>query len=322
MSSIRLNVSRTSRLQKRNFSVETFEDRSLLSVSSFLPPAVQFEVDPSWYEPTSLIVRLADEGASTSLALRHDDLALPSRAFDPTVGLVDDLFKVDLPAGIELTDALASYRSNPNVLYAEPNYRIRITQLPNDPLVSDMWSLENTGQTGGIPDADVDASNAWDVTTGSGDTVVAVIDTGVDYNHPDLAGNIWMNTDEDPNDGIDNDGNGFVDDYHGYDFINNDPDPMDDQGHGTHVAGTIGAVGDNGIGMAGLNWNVQLMALKFLGADGSGTTEDAIRSLDYARENGADIINASWGGDPYSQALFDRDRCHSCRRASFRRSSR
>ena len=179
------------------------------------------------------------------------------------------------------------------------------TSIPNDVQFGDMWPLDNTGQTGGAADADIDAPAAWEVTHGSSSMVVAVIDTGVDYAHPDLAGNMWVNVDEVAGDGIDNDGNGFVDDVHGYDFINGDGDPMDDQGHGTHVAGTIGAVGNNGLGVTGINWDVQIMALKFLGADGSGSGSDAIEAIRYAVDNGAVISNNSWGGDPYSQAMHD-----------------
>ena len=158
-----------------------------------------------------------------------------------------------------------------------------------------MWNLENIGQTGGKADADIDASGAWDVHTGSGTFVVAVIDTGVNYLHPDLAENIWVNPNETPGDHVDNDGNGYVDDVYGYDFANRDGDPMDDNGHGTHVAGTIGAVGDNGLGVTGINWNVQIMALKFLGADGSGTSADAIEALNYAVTQGAQLSSNSWG---------------------------
>ena len=125
---------------------------------------------------------------------------------------------------------------------------------PNDPSFGQTWGLNNTGQTSGqagVADADIDAPEAWDLTTGSRSIVVGVIDTGVDYTHPDLAANIWTNPGEIAGNGIDDDGNGFVDDVHGYDFANNDGDPMDDNGHGTHVAGTIAAVGNNGIGVAG-----------------------------------------------------------------------
>ena len=189
-----------------------------------------------------------------------------------------------------------------SVLYAEPNYRVHTTQLPNDPRYSELWGLENLGQTGGALDVDIDAPEAWDVTTGD-HTLVAVIDTGVDYTHEDLAGNMWVNAGEVPGDGIDNDGNGFVDDVHGYDFVNNDGDPMDDQGHGTHVAGTIGAVGNNGVGIVGVNWNAQILAVKFLDASGSGTNADAVRAINYATQMGARISNNSWGGnEPFSQA--------------------
>lgn len=161
----------------------------------------------------------------------------------------------------------------------------------------------------GTADADIDATEAWEVTTGDPGVVVAVIDTGIDYSHPDLAANIWLNPGETcagcRTDRVDNDGNGFVDDVRGWDFANGDADPFDDHGHGTHVAGTIGASGNNGIGVAGVNWAVRLMPLKFLGADGSGTSADAIRALLYAVDEGAVVSNNSYGGDGFSQAFAD-----------------
>jgi subtilisin family serine protease/fibronectin type 3 domain-containing protein len=215
------------------------------------------------------------------------------------------LEKVELAPGVALQSMLGLYQKDPSVLYAEPNYRVRIAVTPDDARFDEQWALHNEGQTNGLDDADIDAPEAWEVSTGTGSTIVAVIDTGVDYLHPDLAPNMWTNVDEIPGDGIDNDNNGYIDDVHGYDFYNGDPDPRDDHDHGTHVAGTIGAEGDDGIGIAGVNWNVQIMALKFLGADGSGTTDDAIEAIRYAVDNGAHISNNSWGGDPYSQAMFD-----------------
>src|SRR5262249_31070114 len=152
------------------------------------------------------------------------------------------------------------YRANPNVLYAEPDYRLSIDRMPNDPAFGDLWGLNNTGQTGGTPDADIDAPEAWDQTTGSASTLVAVLDTGIDYTHPDLAANIWTNPGEIPGNGKDDDGNGFIDDVHGYNFVANNGNPMDDNNHGTHVSGTIGAVGNNGVGVTGINWNVRMMA--------------------------------------------------------------
>jgi hypothetical protein len=208
---------------------------------------------------------------------------------------------------------IAALERDPRVRYAEPNVRFHADELPNDPSFTELWGLDNSGQAvnglSGRADSDIDAPEAWAITTGSPDVTVGVIDTGVDYSHPDLAANIWINSGENcagcRNDRIDNDGNGFVDDWHGWDFINNDNDPYDDHGHGTHVAGTIGAIGDNGRGVAGVNWNVELMPLKFIGANGSGDASDAVRAVLYASAMGAQVTNNSWGGDGYSQALAD-----------------
>ena len=223
-----------------------------------------------------------------------------------------DAMLVSVPAHAR-RGVMRALERDPRVRYAEPNVRFHIDQSPNDPSFARLWGLDNSGQVvngvPGTPDADIDAPEAWAVTTGDASVTVGVIDTGVDYTHPDLAANIWTNPGEGcagcGNDGIDNDGNGYVDDLHGWDFLNGDNDPFDDNGHGTHVAGTIGAVGDNGVGVAGVNWTVRLMPLKFLGADGSGDAADAIRAVLYADAMGADVTNNSWGGGEYSQALAD-----------------
>ena len=165
--------------------------------------------------------------------------------------------------------------------------------------------MHNTGQNGGTPDADIDAPEAWDIGTGSTDVVVAVIDTGVDYTHPDLAANMWVNPGEIPDNGIDDDGNGYDDDVYGYDFCNYDGDPFDDHYHGTHCAGTIGAIGNNSEGVAGVNWRVKIMALKFLDATGSGWTDDAINCVEYSIQMGAKLSSNSWGGGGFDQALKD-----------------
>ena len=194
---------------------------------------------------------------------------------------------------------------NPRVESVEYDYAVAPALLPNDPRLGELWGLHNTGQTGGTVDADIDAPEIWDLQTGNTSVVVAVIDTGVDYNHPDLAANMWTNPGEIPGNGIDDDGNGYVDDVYGYDFSGRDADPFDDHGHGTHVAGTIAAVGDNGVGVVGVNWRARVMAVKFLGSGGSGYVSDAITSVLYATDMGAKVLNNSWGGGGFSQALED-----------------
>jgi len=188
------------------------------------------------------------------------------------------------------------------VQYVEPNYILHSSRIPNDHLFGQQWALRNTGQFGGKAGADIHATDAWDLTTGANVTV-AVVDTGVDYTHGDLAPNMWTNPADPPN-GVDDDHNGFVDDTHGADFVNDDSNPMDDAGHGSHVAGIIGAKGNNGTGVSGVDWDVKLMALKFLDKDGNGNTADAANAIDYAVSHGARVINASWGGPAFSQALY------------------
>ncbi|MFC5051170.1 choice-of-anchor D domain-containing protein [Rubritalea spongiae] len=173
---------------------------------------------------------------------------------------------------------------------------------PNDTSYSSLWGLNNTGQTGGSADADIDAPEAWDITTGSSNVTVAVIDTGVDLDHLDLADNIWTNPNEIAGNGIDDDNNGFIDDVHGWDFRNDDSNPDDDDDHGTHCSGTIGAVGNNGSGVAGVAWDVSIVPIKFLGPSG-GTTSDAIDSVNYATSLGVDLTSNSWGGGGYSSLL-------------------
>ena len=213
--------------------------------------------------------------------------------------------RILLSDAMDLQKTLASYRSNADVEYAEPNYIVRKAVIPNDPGFIQEWGLSNTGQTGGSIDADIDAPEAWDITTGSNDMLIAVIDTGVAYGHPDLAANVWRNTKEIPDNGIDDDGNGYVDDVYGWDFIDNDGYPEDLDSHGTHVAGIIASRGNNGMGGSGVMWTAGIMALRFLGVSGSGDVANAASAIIYAADNGARIINASWGGYDYSTTLYN-----------------
>ena len=194
--------------------------------------------------------------------------------------------------------------------YIEPNYIVSIDRNANDPDFSELWGLDNQGANGGTPDVDVDGPEAWDLSTGSDEIVVGVVDTGLNYEHSDLAANIWTNPGEIPGNGIDDDGNGVVDDVHGFSSLAGSGDPMDDNGHGSHVAGTIGASGNNGAGVAGVNWKVKLMGLKFLSSSGFGTVQGAIDAIEYAinmKRRGVNlrVLNNSWGGGDFSQALSD-----------------
>lgn len=172
--------------------------------------------------------------------------------------------------------------------------------LPNDPRFAEQWGLANTGQHGGAPAIDISAPAAWDVTTGSRDVVVAVIDSGADLTHPDLVGNLWRNPGETPGNGIDDDGNGFIDDVHGWDFIDHDAVPQDGYGHGTHVAGIIGAVGNDLQGVTGVAWEVSLMILRVQDDRGAGSTSAVLSALEYVtmmrRDHGINVVavNASW----------------------------
>lgn len=271
--------------------------------------------------PGCLIVKYNTDMLS-SLSLDEAQASLNAQVGASTI---DDFSSLGIPgltvvdvADQDLGKAIAAYEQSPYVVYAEPDYLLQIPDLqvtefsspsqaattPNDPGYSLLWGMHNTGQTGGTVDVDIDAPEAWGITTGSSSMVIAVVDTGVDYTHPDLAANIWTNA-ADPVNGVDDDGNGFIDDYRGWDFYNDDNDPMDDRGHGTHCAGTIAAVGNNGVGVVGVNWQAKIMPLKFLGSDGLGSSSNAIKAVLYANKMGAKIISNSWGGSEFSQALKD-----------------
>ena len=207
---------------------------------------------------------------------------------------IQGVHRVKLPAGMAVHDALDLFRQNPQVEFAEPNYYRHIRATPNDTNYSSLWGLPKINAPGG-----------WDVSTDCGSAVVAVIDTGVDYTHPDLAANIWTNTDEIAANGIDDDANGKIDDTRGWDFVYDDNNPMDGNGHGTHVAGIIGAVGNNARGVTGICWNAKIMILRAFDASGSATVADTIEAMDYALQNGAKVINASYSDTQFSQTEYD-----------------
>jgi subtilisin family serine protease len=204
---------------------------------------------------------------------------------------------------------ISALKSHPWVEIAEPNFIYHINKLPNDPMMDKLWGMQNLGQldsskTAGVAGVDVNAEKAWDLTTGSRDVLVAVIDTGINYNHPDLKDNAWVNEAEANGlAGVDDDKNGVIDDIHGYNAIDDSGDPMDDHGHGSHCSGTIGASGNDGKGIVGVAWNVRIMGAKFLDRNGSGTLEAAIKAIDYATKMGARIMSNSWGGGGRSETL-------------------
>ncbi len=246
---------------------------------------------------------------------------------------VQNLVSIDDLDNLDATQVAKMYGSMTDLVeYAEPNYVINLEQeidevkdssdviaddislfddkasAPNDPMFNEQWALNNEGQNGGKAKAHLDALKAWLKTKGSEDVVVAVLDTGVDYTHKDLINNIWLRPENVP--AYVDDEIGAIDDKRGFNADANSGDPMDQNGHGTHCAGIIGAEGNNEIGIAGVNWNVQIMPLKFLGRGGFGSTKNAIEAINYAidrKKAGVNIrvINASWGSTQYSKALED-----------------
>jgi subtilisin family serine protease len=336
--------------------VEQLEDRNLLSGTSHP------------YPDSAILVRFRPEATAATMANIVDGAVI-----EPAIPLVSGLHKIDLPAGESVAAAVQAYQASSFVLYAEPDYQVSLTNtFPNDPDFSKLYGLYNTGQTGGVAGADIHAPAAWDVTTGTTAVTVAVIDTGVDYTHPDLYENIWINQAEIPasrlanltdvdgdglitfydlNDPInqgpgkisDIDGDGDInaedilapmdvdtsgndlgtggwargstqdgdtahpDDLIGWNDYNNNNKPVDAFGHGTHVAGTIGAIGNNGLGITGVNWKVQIMPLRIFADDGGLTLNDKlINMLSFAVQHGAMISNNSYDLDyGYSQAVKD-----------------
>ncbi len=351
--------------------LEALEDRTLPSASptTTVLDLNGLSVNTSQYSSTDILVQFQKTPGTPGGPAIVTGTTLAGQ-----LPMATGFYQVDLGKGMTVAQALSAYKAEKGVLDAEPDYDLTVSSVPNDPLLSQQWNLNNTGQNGGKPAADIHAEQAWSVTSGSPKIIVAVMDTGIDYDSPDLYDNIWINQADIPsfwytksnqwsgynkivykseiktatpgvitfadlnnpaNKGLvwDNNGDGRIDagdllratsqggweysgntqdgdkahpnDLFGWNFVSNNNNPFDDNGHGTNVAGILGAVGNNGTGVAGVDWNVQIMPVKFIGADGNGSVSAFIQGLNYAVQHGAKISNNSWEGAPYSQALFD-----------------
>src|SRR4030042_329371 len=253
------------------------------------------------YVPGEVLVKFKKGMAASKIHVLHNAIGATKIKEIGYIGVQH----IKLPHSVSVEEAVKYYRANPDVEYAEPNYIVKRAAIPNDPGFINQWGLHNTGQTGGTINADIDAPEAWDITEGSGNIIVAIVDSGVAYDHPDLNGNIWINNDEVAGNGIDDDGNGYVDYIYGWDFVDKDGYPVDYNSHGTHVAGIIASKGNNGLGITGIMWSAKIMPIRFLGVSGAGDVAKAAEAIIYAADNGARIINASWGGYDYSTPLYN-----------------
>jgi hypothetical protein len=284
------------------FSREILQARlAALLLFSLVPPATSDEspmvirppLGPAFRDDRILIIpKLGHAGELSRFSGQVGARVL--KAFPETA----NIHVLALPKGASAPEYVRRYRQSGHVQVADLDYWIDLAALPNDPafITGGQWHLNNTGQDGGVADADIDAPEAWDTLNSASNIIVAVIDSGIRQTHEDLAGNLWVNPSEIPGNGIDDDHDGIVDDVHGLNAAANSGDLTDNCGHGTHVAGILGAVGNNGLGVCGVSWRVQIMACKFLTGSISscgGSESDLIQCLDYARLKGAKVINCS-----------------------------
>ena len=238
------------------------------------------------YLANEVIVRLAPSIDDTSLQSALTELGATQTGQQSRLAQQFGFVRLRLPPNVSADEAIDRLQRTGAVAEAEKHYMAEVSAEPNDPDYGRLWGLQKAR-----------APQGWVHSTGDRAFVVAVLDTGIDLDHPDLAANLWRNPGEIPGNGIDDDGNGYIDDVHGYDFVNRDAVPDDDHGHGTHCAGTVGAVGDNGVGVVGVNWNVSLMGLKVLGSNGSGSLWGLAEAILYAAELGVPVASASLGCD-------------------------
>lgn len=290
----------------------------LFSVSAF--SANHINVSKQKHVPGELIVKLRQ--AQPGKGIQRLVISSLQKKFGSTAVLdmkpfITDgsLYKIRMVNGTDLAMAISILGTENAVEFAEPNiiYHALDTGMPNDPDFIKTWGIKNTGQTDaagqvGISGADINVMPLWrEGIHGNQKTLVAVIDTGVSWDHPDLAANIYTNPGEagdKSGNGVDDDKNGFIDDVHGWNFVANNNNSRDDNGHGTHCSGTIGAVGNNGIGVAGINWNVSILPVKFLDSQGSGTLEAAVDAINYAKMMKVQVMSNSWGGGAESQTMI------------------
>ncbi|MFA6186065.1 MAG: S8 family serine peptidase [Phycisphaerae bacterium] len=267
------------------------------------------------YKEGELLVKFAPKANGKQKTTNERNQILASL----NVGEVKHLFKrvsgltlVKLPENLKVKDALSNLKGKGGILYVEPNYKIKLlSTIPNDTDFNDLWGMHNTGQNSGTIDADIDAPEAWDIIHDACDIIVAVIDTGVDYTHPDLAANMWVNQAElNGITGVDDDGNGYIDDIYGYDFVEDDadPTPWGNDAHGTACAGIAAGATNNGAGIAGVAWGCKIMPIRVAYVyNGSWyTTEEWLAGgIQWAADHGADVLSNSWGGGSDSDIIHN-----------------
>ena len=315
---------------QKSADISSGASKTTVSKPTVTVQSILSETDKGKYVQGELLVKFRSGTAKASAQKAHQ---IAGATVIQRLNIVPDVEHVRLSKGLAVKDAITQYMSNPDVEYAEPNYIRKIAStevIPNDSYFRDQWALRNTGQYAyGTAGADIKAAEAWRVSTGNYGIVTAVLDTGIDYGHNDLSSNMWRN-DPECSKGInlvDDDGNGKVDDCAGWDFVTcdnlenfdtdfshtfvcsqpttEDNDPMDENGHGTHVAGIMGAVGNNATGISGIMWRALIMPVRVLNQYGQGTDADIANGIAYAVKMGAKVINASWGGYGSSQTLMD-----------------
>jgi parallel beta-helix repeat protein len=300
-----ISVLEAKQLENKNYIQENHDETKLIQDGEYAPGEliIKFKDEINEYVSIDGILKTGIESIdklNTKYGVASAEKVFRNKASSS----LSNIYKFIVSEDSCIIGISEEYKNDQNVIYAEPNYFLYYCDNPDDPYFEQQWALHNIGQFGGTYDADIDAPAAWDIETGSSDIVIAIVDSGVDYNHNDITDNIWINSGEIQGNSIDDDGNGFVDDFYGWNFAKDNNDPLDDQGHGTHCAGIASAVADNGIGVSGICWNTRIMSVKSMIKKG-GTADWITNGILYATDNGADIISMSFGIDKKVQILED-----------------